>query len=157
MLIWAYRTVKGLTNTDYIADYAIKYEAEKTMKVVPEDTDTPEDVRLCKFILEIVQTAMLTIQSSLKPNAIILVFDWHCGYQHWHLHLRYSRMRCLLHNSRAISGVQRVPSFVEQNTEEFVVIASYRVLSFVLHLRQELNSFMIHITNCLPLNQLLIS
>lgn len=49
MLVWAYRTVKGFTNTDYIADYAIKYEAEKTMKMVPDDPDTPEDVQLCIF------------------------------------------------------------------------------------------------------------
>lgn len=114
------------------------------MKVVPDDTDTPEDVRLCIF-LEIVQTAMLTVQPSIKQNARILVLDWHCRHQHWNFHMRYSRVRCLFPRRGTISPVQRIPNFIEQNIEESVAAASHRVLCVLLHLRQELNPFMIHI------------
>ena len=32
LVLWIYRTYRGYTNTDYIADYAVKMEADMTMK-----------------------------------------------------------------------------------------------------------------------------
>lgn len=44
MIFWIYRTFKGYSNTDYIADYEVKIEAEKTMKKIALEEESPEDV-----------------------------------------------------------------------------------------------------------------